>query len=194
MATTYLQLSQKIKALQAQAEQIKKKEVAGVVARIKEAIAAYDLTAEELGLSGSTAVKGAAPSKRALKGRRGMKAAAKRASVAYQNGSGNTWGGRGPRPAWLREALANGADLASFLATAATPQAGEPSAEGGADANPEATPKTRKARKAAKAAKAAPSVKYKDDAGNTWSGLGPRPGWFKDALAAGKSPEDLAAG
>nr|MBA3478279.1 H-NS histone family protein [Lautropia sp.] len=36
-------------------------------------------------------------------------------------------------------------------------------------------------------------VKYRDEAGNTWSGLGKRPNWFKSALASGKSAEDLAA-
>ena len=36
-------------------------------------------------------------------------------------------------------------------------------------------------------------VKFRDDEGHTWSGRGKRPNWFKSALAAGKSPEDLAA-
>ncbi len=35
--------------------------------------------------------------------------------------------------------------------------------------------------------------KFKDASGNVWSGRGPRPGWFKEALAAGKAPEDLLA-
>lgn len=33
--------------------------------------------------------------------------------------------------------------------------------------------------------------KYKDDQGNVWSGRGPRPGWFKAALEAGKSAEEF---
>ncbi len=37
------------------------------------------------------------------------------------------------------------------------------------------------------------AAKYKDDQGNTWSGRGPRPGWFKAALDAGKSEADLLA-
>jgi len=41
--------------------------------------------------------------------------------------------------------------------------------------------------------KAAPAVKYRDEAGNTWSGRGKRPTWFRDALAAGKTPEQLLA-
>jgi DNA-binding protein H-NS len=34
-------------------------------------------------------------------------------------------------------------------------------------------------------------VRYRDDAGNGWTGHGKRPNWFKDAIASGKTPEDL---
>jgi DNA-binding protein H-NS len=47
-----------------------------------------------------------------------------------------------------------------------------------------------KARKPA-AKKAAGVAKYTDGAGRTWSGVGKRPNWFKDAIAAGKTAEDL---
>ena len=47
-------------------------------------------------------------------------------------------------------------------------------------------------RKSLAVGKPAP-VKYRDETGNTWSGRGKRPNWFKSALASGKSPEDLAA-
>ncbi|WP_398494350.1 H-NS family nucleoid-associated regulatory protein [Variovorax sp.] len=33
--------------------------------------------------------------------------------------------------------------------------------------------------------------KYRDQDGNVWSGRGPRPGWFKAALEAGKSADDF---
>lgn len=36
-------------------------------------------------------------------------------------------------------------------------------------------------------------VKYRDEHGNTWTGHGRRPQWFIDALAAGTSPEQMAA-
>lgn len=36
-------------------------------------------------------------------------------------------------------------------------------------------------------------IKFKDDAGRTWSGHGRRPQWFIDALAAGKTEADLRA-
>lgn len=34
-------------------------------------------------------------------------------------------------------------------------------------------------------------VKYRDAAGHTWSGRGKRPNWFKEALAAGRTAEEL---
>lgn len=39
--------------------------------------------------------------------------------------------------------------------------------------------------------KSASKVKYRDEAGNSWSGHGRRPRWFLDALASGKSAQDL---
>ena len=45
--------------------------------------------------------------------------------------------------------------------------------------------------KAAKPAKSAAAVKFQDQAGNRWSGVGKRPNWFKAALAAGKSADEL---
>lgn len=42
-------------------------------------------------------------------------------------------------------------------------------------------------------AKAPSNVKYRDEAGNTWSGHGRRPKWFIDAIASGKTPEQLSA-
>lgn len=41
--------------------------------------------------------------------------------VRYRDDKGNTWTGRGKQPVWLREALAAGATLGSFLVTAAAP-------------------------------------------------------------------------
>jgi DNA-binding protein H-NS len=56
-----------------------------------------------------------------------------------------------------------------------------------------------RAKKAGQSAKAAPRkakpagvIRFRDEAGNTWTGRGKRPNWFKAAIAAGKKPEDLA--
>ena len=68
----------------------------------------------------------------------------------------------------------------------ATGQAGRPpSVVGGKPAM--------KGRKKAVAKPSAKAVKFKDDHGHTWGGIGKRPDWFKAALAAGKTPEDLLA-
>lgn len=40
--------------------------------------------------------------------------------------------------------------------------------------------------------KAAGKIRFRDGAGNAWTGHGRRPKWFVDALAAGKSREDMA--
>lgn len=50
-----------------------------------------------------------------------------------------------------------------------------------------------RAKPAATRSKPAPAVKYSDEAGHTWSGRGKRPTWFREALAAGKTPEQLLA-
>jgi DNA-binding protein H-NS len=53
---------------------------------------------------------------------------------------------------------------------------------------------TKKAGRALAAGKRKPGViRYRDDAGNTWTGHGKRPNWFKDAISGGKTPEDLMA-
>ena len=59
--TSYSSITREIAALQAQADAIKKKEAAEVIARIKEAIAQYDLTARDLGLGGGRGASKAVP-------------------------------------------------------------------------------------------------------------------------------------
>jgi DNA-binding protein H-NS len=64
----------------------------------------------------------------------------------------------------------------------------------GAGPKPRAsTPPAGQARKGRKSAtrRGTGAVKFSDGQGHTWSGVGKRPNWFKDALAAGKRPEDL---
>lgn len=55
--------------------------------------------------------------------------------------------------------------------------------------------KTRAVKRGRKAGarKTASKVKYRDEAGNSWSGHGRRPRWFLDALASGKTAQDLLA-
>ena len=117
---TLAALNAQIAALQAQADALRKMEVAEVVAKIKDAIAHYGLTAADLGL----------------------------VTGARNNAKLPATGGDKP---------------------------------------------TSKRRKKAGSRPAARTVKFKDDLGNTWGGMGKRPAWFKAALASGKTPEELLA-
>ena len=42
-----------------------------------------------------------------------------------------------------------------------------------------------------KKTKSAPKYRNPKNTGQTWTGRGPQPKWFKEALASGKKPEDL---
>ena len=111
---TLAALNAQIAALQAQADALRDKEVAEVIAKVKDAIVHYGLTAADLG---------------------------------FRKAAGNVVGGKPAK---------NGRESA--------------------------------------VAKPAPkAVKFEDDQGHTWGGIGKRPEWFKAALAAGKTPEDLLA-
>jgi len=117
---TLASLNSQIAALQGQADALRKKEVAEVIAKMKDAIVRYGLTAADLGLS----------------------------------------------------------KAAGQLGKSSAPVGGKPA---------------KKARKNAAAKPGAKKVKFKNDQGQTWGGIGKRPDWFKAALAAGKTPEDLLA-
>jgi DNA-binding protein H-NS len=108
---TYQQIQEEITALQKRAETAKAKEAAEVVSRVKEAIAVYGITAQDLGLTstGRAAPKTsrAAPAKRRSR-------PAKARQPKYRDEAGNVWGGRGPRPFWLRTALSTGKALGDF--------------------------------------------------------------------------------
>ena len=163
MTTSYSRIIKQIETLQRQAETARSKEIAGVVSRIKEAVAFYRLTAADLGLS-----EGGARTSTTTKGSTAR-------PPKFADGSGKTWGGRGPRPAWLTEALANGKQLSDFALEGARPTTAT------------ATPRSRKA--LPKGRKVA--AKYRDEHGNTWAGRGLQPRWFKDAIAEGKTPESM---
>lgn len=55
----------------------------------------------------------------------------------------------------------------------------------------DAAPKTRRKSGGAKS-KSVPKYANPADSSQTWTGKGRQPGWFKDAIAAGKSPDSMA--
>jgi DNA-binding protein H-NS len=98
---TYQEIVQKISELQKQAEEIKAREQAAVIADIREKIEQYGLTADDLGFGGKVVA--------------GKKTVSRKVPVRYRDGAGNTWTGRGKRPGWLTQALASGKSMEDFL-------------------------------------------------------------------------------
>ncbi|MCC8402181.1 H-NS histone family protein [Paraburkholderia sp. MMS20-SJTN17] len=84
----YADLKAQIARLQAQAEEARRTEIDTVVADIRQKIAEYGLTAQDLGFA-VAAKRGRPPKKAPL-------------PAKYQDPkSGNTWSGRGKPPKWI---------------------------------------------------------------------------------------------
>jgi len=193
MAQTYDEIQQQIQRLQQKADALRFSEVKEVVDKIKVAIAHYDLTADQLGLGIGRRTNGkraAAPVAAKKTG------ASKAAKVQFSDSEGNVWGGRGPRPVWLRKALEAGHDISEFrigrrpkpqkkTAMSAAVDATATAASVAPSALLSAPPAPKKQKRAAK-------IQYSDGADRTWSGMGPKPGWLKAAIEAGKSLADFA--
>lgn len=117
---TLAALNAQIVALQAQADALRKKEVAEVVAKIKDAIAHYGLTAADLGLATGARKNAKLPAAGGDKpaGKRREKTRPKPAArtAKFKDDQGNTWGGMGKRPAWFKAALASGKTPEELLA------------------------------------------------------------------------------
>lgn len=99
---TYLELKAKADKLMAEAEELRVKELDGLIADIKEKIKANGLTARDLGFVAGSKKKSAAtpPAKPAR---------------CYRGPNGEIWsGGRGRKPNWVSEALAKGKKLDDF--------------------------------------------------------------------------------
>jgi DNA-binding protein H-NS len=113
---TYAAALKQIEELKREADTLRRKELQEVIARIKEAIAMYGLSAADLFGSAAGAKKrtlASSKSNGAAAPKKPKRAATK---VKYSDANGNTWGGRGPRPHWLRDALASGKQLQDFAA------------------------------------------------------------------------------
>lgn len=105
MPKSLAQIQAAIEKLQVQADTLKKKEASAVVARIKEAIAHYGLTAADLGLA-STSTRppkvGKGKVAKAVKRKAGSRS---KGVVKYKDDAGNTWTGHGRRPQWFIDAI-----------------------------------------------------------------------------------------
>jgi len=98
MKRTYSAIKRQLAKLERQAEALRKSEVAGVIAKIKQAIKDYGLRARcDLGLGqGAARSAGTSPSKP------GTRASKTKGVAKYRDPeSGKTWTGRGKPPAWI---------------------------------------------------------------------------------------------
>jgi DNA-binding protein H-NS len=192
MAKTYADLNREIDALKAKAEVIRQKEKTGVLKRIREAIAIYGLTAEELGFVQNGVVSTVSGAKKEKVSEPESKSATApsvtvASTIKYRDASGNWWGGRGPKPGWLKAAIAKGRSIESFAA-AESANAQSPALPAN-DANNKAKSGAKKVTAAKETFKSV--AKFRDDVGHTWSGRGPKPAWFTAAIESGKTVEQL---
>lgn len=99
---TLSDIRSQIEQLQRQEREIIANEKKAVIAQIRQQIAAYGISAADLGFS---AVDGAG---------RGRKAKSAPAAVRYRRGD-DTWsGGRGRKPQWVQEVLGAGEDIEKY--------------------------------------------------------------------------------
>jgi DNA-binding protein H-NS len=101
---TYLELKEQAEKLMAQAEELRSKERAEAVAEIKQKMQTYEITAQDLGFSGPGLSR-----QQRRKDSRDTKA------PKYRGPDGQSYaGGRGQKPKWLKDALAQGKRLEEF--------------------------------------------------------------------------------
>ena len=88
--------------MMAEAEELRIRELDGVIADIKQKIKDHGLTAEDLGLAGG-------------RKKRSTRTAPAKPVRRYRGPNGEIWsGGRGRKPNWVSEALAKGKKLDDF--------------------------------------------------------------------------------
>lgn len=113
MATTYLDLKAQIKALEEQAEELRKNELTSVIEDMKLKISEYGISAEELGFNVKpVTVYTQKPISQQIAEATSDK---KPVEPKYANAEGKTWSGRGIAPKWVSEHIATGGKKEDFL-------------------------------------------------------------------------------
>jgi DNA-binding protein H-NS len=109
---TLSDLNAQISALQAQAEILRKQEIAQIIAQAREAIRHYGLTAVDLGLAKAVGrprkTTGVAPLAVKVGNRKAPVAKPSPRPAKFKDEQGHTWSGVGKRPDWFKAALAGG--------------------------------------------------------------------------------------
>ena len=162
-------MTQSYKQLQKQIETLQRQAEKLRKQEVDGVVARIKVAIDHYGLTAEQlGLAGAGKSRKKTNGARAVK------SAKYSDGQGNTWSGVGKRPYWLRDALNAGRKLEEFATDSSPPGANS-------------------AKKRSTGKKRASKIVYRDEAGHTWSGMGPRPRWLKEALDAGKTLEEMSA-
>lgn len=95
------QLYKQISELQSKAKDLAEKKKEPIIEEIKSKIKLYGITAKQLGFGTSTTSTETKPQKAPV-------------AIKYRHGE-NTWTGRGKRPLWIADYLANGGKIEELL-------------------------------------------------------------------------------
>ena len=114
-----VKLRQQIAEMEKQALELQKKNRPAVLAELREQMAAYGITAEELSRPAPKARPKAAPSKpvNPVKGKKPVVSS----PAKYRGPEGQTWTGKGTAPKWLNDLVASGKTREDFLISQSTP-------------------------------------------------------------------------
>ena len=109
-----VKLRQQISEMEKQAAELQKKNRPAVLAELREQMAAYGITAEELSRPAARVQKAKQPLAKVASPTKGKKPTA--ASPAkYRGPEGQQWTGRGTAPKWLNDLLVDGKTREDFL-------------------------------------------------------------------------------
>ena len=109
-----VKLRQQISDLEKQAAELQKKNRPAVLAELREQMAAYGITAEELSRPAPKAQKPRQPLAKAASPAKGKKPAVP-SPPKYRGPQGQEWTGRGTVPKWLKDLLVDGKTREDFL-------------------------------------------------------------------------------
>ena len=109
-----VKLRQQIADMEKQAAELQKKNRPAILAELREQMAAYGITAEELSRPAPKTQKPMQPLAKAASPTKGKKPALP-SPAKYRGPEGQEWTGRGTAPKWLNELLVNGKTREDFL-------------------------------------------------------------------------------
>ncbi len=119
-----VKLRQQIAEMEKQATDLQKKNRPAVLAQLREQMAAYGITAEELSRPAPKASRPKVSTAKKTSPARGKKPVVS-TPIKYQGPQGQTWTGRGTAPKWLNDLLVDGKTRDDFLIRQGTGNAGQ---------------------------------------------------------------------